>query len=262
MPTIRAVPNPVMRDGYLQLVHRASGVEERVLLEVLRGGRVGGASGLAPGAGPATGARVASSASDGGSRINAEAIIGAADSLPVSEILRGVLPQEAEFLRILLLVPELQLKIVGSIGPDQLPSTVARELFRAVVLAREPNDDGVHPPFSLTALIGSLDPETASLAQAVIARRDPNPRELTEAELTYEVERLTIDLEERSLDERADYISSAIAEAEQAHSDDAEARESIDQLLRESQTLNEQRKSLHRRRDQTRLLARPTAVRA
>jgi DNA primase catalytic core len=262
MPTIRAVPNPVMRDGYLQLVHRASGVEERVLLEVLRGGRVGGASGLAPGAGPATGARVASSASDGGSRINAEAIIGAADSLPVSEILRGVLPQEAEFLRILLLVPELQLKIVGSIGPDQLPSTVARELFRAVVLAREPNDDGVHPPFSLTALIGSLDPETASLAQAVIARRDPNPRELTEAELTYEVERLTIDLEERSLDERADYISSAIAEAEQALSDDAEARESIDQLLRESQTLNEQRKSLHRRRDQTRLLARPTAVRA
>src|SRR6187397_448778 len=47
MPTIRAVPNPVMRDAYLQLVRQASGVEERVLLEVLRGTRVGGASGLA-----------------------------------------------------------------------------------------------------------------------------------------------------------------------------------------------------------------------
>ena len=47
MPTIRAVPNPVMRDAYLQLVHRVSGVEERVLLEVLRGMRLGGASGLA-----------------------------------------------------------------------------------------------------------------------------------------------------------------------------------------------------------------------
>jgi hypothetical protein len=199
---------------------------------------------------------------DGGSRISAEAIVAAADSLPVGEILRGVLPQEAEFLRLLLLVPELQLKIVDSIGPDQLPNTVARELFRAVVLAREPNDEGIHPAFSLAALVQSLDPETASLAQAVIARRDPNPRDLSEAELAYEVERLTIDLEERSLDERADYIASALAEAEQARSEDPAAREAMDQLMRESQTLNDQRKSLHRRRDQTRLLARPMAVRA
>src|SRR6185503_11936386 len=256
MPTIRAVPNPVMRDAYLQLVHRVSGVEERVLLEVLRGARAGGASGLATN-GSGGGARVAGSASDGASRMSAEAIVSAADALPVGEILRGVLPQEAEFLRLLLLVPEIQLKVVDSIGPDQLPSTVARELFRAVVLAREPDDQGIHPPFSLTALITSLDPETASLAQAVVARRDPNPRSLSEADLAYEVERLTIDLEERSLDERADYIASALAEAEQSAD-----RPSIDQLLRESQAMNEQRKSLHRRRDQTHLLSRPTPVRA
>jgi DNA primase catalytic core len=261
MPTIRAVPNPAMRDAYLQLVHRVSGVEERVLLEVLRGARVGGATGLASLAGSGMGS-ARGAAADGGSRISAESIVSAADSLPVSEILRGVLPQEAEFLRLLLLVPEIQLKVVDSIGPDQLPSTVARELFRAVVLAREPNDEGVHPPFSLTALVQALDPETAALAQAVIARRDPNPRDLTEGELIYEVERLTIDLEERSLDERADYIASALAEAEQARPDDTAARESIDQLLRESQALNEQRKSLHRRRDQTHLLSRPTPVRA
>ena len=126
---------------------------------------------------------------------------------------------------------------------------MARELFRAIVLAREPNDEGVHPPFSLTALVQALDPETASLAQAVIARREPNPRALSDADLAYEVERLTIDLEERSLDERADYIASALAEAEQAAD-----RASIDQLLRESQAMNDQRKSLHRRRDQTHLL--------
>ena len=260
MPTIRAVPNPVMRDAYLQLVHRVSGVEERILLEVLRGNRLGGASGLAgnahgQGAGFGGGSDGGAAAREG--RFTADAVITSADSLPVSEILRGVLPQEAEFLRLLLLVPELQLRIVDAIGPDQLPSTVARELFRAVVLAREPNDEGVHPPFSLTALIQGLDPETASLAQAVIARQDPNPRSLSEADLTYELERLTIDLEERSLDERADYISSALAEAEQAAD-----RASIDQLLRESQAMNEQRKSLHRRRDQTRLLTRPTPVRA
>jgi DNA primase len=256
MPTIRAVPNPVMRDAYLQLVHRASGVEERVLLEVLRGTRAGGASGLATN-GSGHGARVAGSAADGASRMSAEAIVSAADSLPVGEILRAVLPQEAEFLRLLLLVPEVQLKVVDSIGPDQLPSTVARELFRAVVLAREPNDEGVHPPFSLTALLQALDPETAALAQAVIARRDPNPRDLTESELAYELERLTIDLEERSIEERADYIASALAEAEQSAD-----RESINQLLRESQAMNEQRKSLHLRRDQTRLLSRPAGVRA
>jgi len=260
MPTIRAVPNAVMRDAYLQLVHRVSGVEERVLLDVLRGARVGGASGLAQAGmpvGPGRGARVAGSAADGGSRFNADAIVSAADSLPVGEILRGVTPQEAEFLRLLLLVPEMQLRAVDIVGPDQLPSTVARELFRAVVLAREPNDEGVHPPFSLTALVQGLDPETAALAQAVIARRDPNPRELSEPELAYELDRLTIDLEERSLDERADYVASALAEAEQSAD-----RDSIDQLLRESQLMNEKRKSLHRRRDQTRLLARPQPVRA
>jgi DNA primase len=252
MPTIRAVPNPVMRDAYLQLVHRVSGVEERILLEVLRGARVGGASGLAN-ASATPGARMPRATGDGGSRISAESIMSAADALPVTEILRGILPQEAEFLRLLLLVPELQLKIVDAIGPDQLPSTIARELFRAVVLAREPNDDGVHPAFSLTQLMQSLDPETASLAAAVVARSEPNPRSLSAADLAYEVERLTIDLEERSLDERADYIASALAEAEQAAD-----RPSIDQLLRESQAMNEQRKSLHRRRDQTHLLTSAT----
>ena len=246
MPTIRSVPNVVMRDAYLQLVHRVSGVEERVLLEVLRGTREGGASGLAGGAPLSGGLRTAN---DGGSRISAEAIVASQDSLPITEILRGVLPQEAEFLRLLLLVPELQLRMVQDVGPDQLPSTVARELFRAVVLAREPNDAGVHPPFNLSGLVESLDPETSTLAMAVMARPGPDPRQLSAADLAYELERLTIDLEERALSERADYIASALAEAEQSKD-----RASIDQLLRESQLMNESLRSLHRRRDQTHLL--------
>jgi DNA primase catalytic core len=255
MPTIRSVPNPVMRDAYLQLVRQASGVEERVLLEVLRGARVGGASGLANvargnGAGRAVGPGTTGGAREGEGRINADSVLASPDALPVTEILRGVLPQEAELLRLLLLVPEAQLRIVDAIGPDQLPSTVARELFRAVVLAREPNDEGVRPPFSLTALVQGLDPETAALAQAVLARRDPNPRDLSEADLTYEIERLTIDLEERALSERSDYLQSALAEAEQSGD-----RTAIDQLVRESQATNDQRKSLHRRRDQTRLIS-------
>jgi hypothetical protein len=236
-----------MRDAYLQLVRQASGVEERVLLEVLRGTRVGGASGLAQLGVMAP--RDHAEGHGGESRISAESVIGSADALPVTEILRGVLPQEAELLRLLLLVPEFQLRIVDAIGPDQLPSTVARELFRAVVLAREPDDAGVHPPFSLTALVQSLDPETAALAQAVLARRDPNPRDLSEADLAYEVDRLTIDLEERALDERSEYLQSALAEAEGSGD-----RSTVDQLVRESQGMNDQRLSLHRRRDQTKLI--------
>ncbi|HEX5589585.1 MAG TPA: hypothetical protein VFX65_04780, partial [Candidatus Limnocylindrales bacterium] len=189
---------------------------------------------------------------DAGTRISAETVTGAPDALRVGDILRGVLPQEQELLRLMLLVPEIQLRITDAIGPDQLPNTVARELFRAVVLAREPNDAGVHPPFSLTALVTQLDPETAALAQALVARREPNPRALSQQELVYEVERLVIDLEERALDERSEFTQNALAEAEQ--SGDAETAR---HLLLESQAMNDQRRSLHRRREQTRLLVRP-----
>jgi DNA primase catalytic core len=264
IPTIRAVPNPVMRDAYLQLVRQASGVEERVLLEVLRGARAGGASGLAGlaqghggrGNGGGGGAGAGNGSRDGNEgRITADAVLASADALPVADILRGVLPQEAELLRLLLIVPEIQLRIVDAIGPDQLPNTVARELFRAVVLAREPNDEGVHPPFSLSALVQGLDPETAALAQAVLARRDPNPRDLSEADLAYEIERLTIDLEDRALDERSEYLQSALAEAEQsAREGDTAAHDSLGRLLLETQAINDQRRSLDRRRDQTRLI--------
>ena len=67
--------------------------------------------------------------------------------------------------------------------------------------------------------------------------------------LIYEVERLVIDLEERALDERSEYTQNALAEAEQAGDTGV-----LDQLIRESQTINDQRRSLHRRREQTRLL--------
>ena len=267
MPTVRSVPNPVMRDAYLGRLRQVSGVEERVLLEVLRGGRTAtglpgrGRTPVGPGFPGDVPRYISGSTGDvrrdiaGESRITAESVTSAADALPVTDILRAVLPQEAELLRLLLLVPELGVRIVDSIGPDQLPNTVARELFRAVVLARQPDDQGVRPPFSLTALVQSLDDETAALAQAVVAKREPDPRRLSDADLAYEVERLVIDLEERALDERSDYTQAALAEAEQA--DD---RASFEQLLRQSQAENEQRNSLHRRRSQASLLGHPGAL--
>ena len=75
------------------------------------------------------------------------------DALPDPDILRAITPVEAELLRLLLLLPDEQLRVVDELGPDQLPSTVARELFRAIVLQRAPNDHGVHPPFDRDALL-------------------------------------------------------------------------------------------------------------
>ena len=70
------------------------------------------------------------------------------------------------------------------------------------------------------------------------------------------MDRLIIDLEGLALDERDDYNKSALAEAEHDKDDVALRR-----LMSERQSINEQRRSLQRRRDQTRLLSRIPAVR-
>ncbi len=128
-------------------------------------------------------------------------------------------------------------------GPDQLPSTVARELFRAIALQREPSDEGVHPPFSWEGLLLGLDPEVRGLAQALVALDRPRPEDR-------ELERLLIDIEQIRLRDRHDYNESALAEAEREHDNPA-----IERLMLEKIQINEQRLSLDRRRDQTRLLA-------
>ncbi len=264
MPTIRAVPSPVMRDAYHQKVRQVSGVEERVLFEVLQGTRLPGEAGHPGqhrGSLPFDGPRPVGPGRAGGTgdtgRINADSVTHAADALPIGEILRGVAPQEIELLRLLLLVPEEQLGVVDILGPDQLPSTIAREVYRAIVLARAANDQGVRPPYSLTALLAGLDPETQAFAQALLAKREPDFGSLDRHDLDYEVERLIIDLEAIALEERSDYNQSALAEAE--HEGDSD---SLKRLMTERQAINEQRRSLHRRLDQTRLLTRPQPSRS
>ena len=86
----------------------------------------------------------------GSDRFSAAAVTHAPDALPVTEILRGVSRTEQELLRLALLVPETHDDVLDGLGPDRLPSQVARELYRAIVLARTRDDHGVRPPFSLT----------------------------------------------------------------------------------------------------------------
>ncbi len=237
LPIIRNLPNPVLRDAYLGQVHRISGVEERTLLEAMhrRTGRDGdGRAGR-----------------DGRDRFTAAAVTQAPDALPVTEILRGVSRTEEELLRLVLLVPEVHDAVLDGLGPDRLPSQVARELYRGVVAARARNDEGVRPPYSLTAILDGLDDESRALGQALVSRPGPNPRQLDDRALAYEIERLTLELEDAEWQDQSSWNRDATAEAER----DGD-HELVDRLTRERRLLNEQRRSLDRRRDQTRLLAR------
>src|SRR5690349_10612518 len=234
MPAIRDIADPLRRDEALGEIHRASGIEERVLRQVLdRPAR----NPIAAGPG-----RPGSNGHDRDSRITADAVLASPDALPVRDILRAVTPVEAELLRLLLLVPDQQLRVVDELGPDQLPSTVARELFRALVLQRAPNDQGIHPPFDGAALLLIVDEETAALARALYAKPGPDPRMLEPSQIDYEITRLLIELEDDVLRERSDYNEAAQGEAERAG--DAEA---IDRLLLERRQINEARLSLDRR---------------
>jgi len=244
LPIIRNLPNPVLRDAYLGRVRQVSGVEERTLLEAMhrRDGR--------PGDG-----RDGRGGRAGNDRFTAAAVTRAPDALPVTEILRAVSRTEQELLRLVLLVPETHDDVLDGLGPDRLPSQVARELYRAIVLARARNDEGVRPPFSLVTILDGLDDESRALGQALISRPGPNPRDLGDRSLAYEIERLTLELDDAEWHERSLYNRDATAEAER----DGD-RDLVERLTLEQRHLNEQRRSLDRRRDQTRLLTRSGAT--
>jgi DNA primase len=230
VPTLRAIPNPVMRDAYLQTIHRVSGVEERTVLEVLH-------------------QRPEAVAVQG--RITADAVIGAADALPVDRILQAITPVEEELLRLILLVPDQQLRAGDEIGPDQLPSTPARELFRAIVLSRAADDQGVHPPFSMSSLMAGLDDEIRALAQAILARPSPDLARISAERITYAVDRCLLRLERLRLDERADWVGAELLAAESRGE-----RESVTRLIDLQRQTNESRRAVDRQIEQATVLVR------
>ena len=235
LPIVRNLANPVLRDAYLGRIRQVSGVEERTLIEAMHRRR-----------------DREHDARSGSDRFSAAAVTSAPDALPVTEILRGVSRTEQEILRLVLLVPESHDALLDGLGPDRMPSQVARELFRAVVIARTRDDHGVRPPFVLTAILDGLDEESRALGQALVSRPGPNPRDLGDRSLAYEIERLILELEDAEWHERSGFNRDAMAEAER----DADTG-AFERLMQERRHLNEQRRSLDKRRDQTRLLARP-----
>ena len=239
LPIIRNLANPVMRDAYLGRVRQVSGVEERTLHEAMNR--------KTPEPRAGQGANQA-----GRDRFTAAAVTGAPDALPVADILRPVSRTEQELLRLALLMPEAHDLVLDGVAPDRLPSQVARELFRAIVEARARNDAGVRPPYVLTAILEALDEESRALGHALISREGPNPRDLDDRGLAFEFERLVLELDDSEWQERSAFNRDATAEAER----DGE-HEVITHLTSERRLLNEQRKSLDRRRQDSRRYGRP-----
>ena len=232
MPALRGIADPLRLDEALGEVRRVSGVEDRVLHQVLD----------RPARNPIGQGRSAGEGS-GEARITAGAVLASPDALPIRDILRAVTARESELLRLLLLVEASQPRVFDALALEQLPSTVARELYRAILELQAPDEDGVRPPFSWDALLLGLDPEIRALAHALVAVDRPRPE-------LRELDGLLADIERIQLDDRHDYNESALAEAEREHDHAA-----IERLMLEKIHINEQRLSLDRRRDQTRLLA-------
>jgi hypothetical protein len=184
-------------------------------------------------------------------RITADAVIGAADALPVDRILAAITPVEEELLRLILLVPDQQLRASDEIGPDQLPSTPARELFRAIVRQREANDQGVHPPFSMSALMSGVDDEIRALAQAILARPSPDLARISPERIAYAVDRCLLRLERLRLDERADWVASEVLAAEGRGE-----RDTVTRLLDLQRQNLESRRAVDRQIEQATVLVR------
>ena len=171
--------------------------------------------------------------------------------------MRSITPVEQELLRLMLLVPGEQPRIAVALKGAglQLPSTVARELYAALLHQRgldgEAGVEADAVPFVRGALLDALDPETRALAIALYARPGPDPVELPHARIVYAIDKLLITLEQDQLEDQIAYT-----QAEQA---DAELRgdpEAMRRLLDLERQYHEARRSLDRRAEQTHLLSR------
>ena len=131
-----------------------------------------------------------------------------------------------------------------TLGPDLLPSTLARELFRAIVFGRAPDDDGLRPGFDRTAFLAGLDEEVRALAIALLARPGPDPAALPADRIRYEIENLLLDLEADRIEERIQYNL-----AEQADAERRGDQGQMERILNQQRAINEERRSLDRRRE-------------
>ena len=245
VPLLREIRNPVVRDSYLQVLARRTGVEERVLLEAIRAPDAPSRPGWAGGVG---GGETAA-----GGRFTAEAVMSAPDTIDTKAELKAVSLDERKLLRLLLLVPEQQERVADTLRAQgaNLPSTPARELLAGMIADRERDREAGGPgSFERGRFLEALAPELHGLAIALYAERGPDPNELAAARVSIGVDQCLLALEADRLEDEIRFNAGELAEAHAAADTPAAAR-----LLEIQRNLNEARRSLDRRRQDTSLLA-------
>jgi DNA primase len=231
MPTIRRVTNPTQRDGYLQLLARRSGVEERVLLEELKR--------------PEETAKVIGRPAEAhvGSKINLEAVLSSPDALDPESVGRLIRRAEFSLLRLLLLRPYLRNELATS-NPDEdleFVSTPAREIWTR--LQEQPIAG-----FDRQAFVDSLDPTLAGVVRTMFA--DPEPLPDDETALLQALDQSLLTLRRNRIDEEIGAKEFDIREAEAAGD-----RSTAERLLHEVSELQTRRLDLDRRREDSTVLS-------
>ena len=234
LPTLRTIADPVRRDGYVQLLARRSGVEERTLLEALRQSGSSGAR---------SGGRDEGHA---GSRINLEAVMAQPDVLDPRAVERALEPAEATLLRLLLTDPSQVAVTAPRIADDTFVTTPARELWKALLAAV---GSGTDDAFDRSAFVAGLEPTLAGLARTLLARTDPLPA--STAEMQQAIDQSLLTLERARLSERIEFTRARLAEA-QASRDAGE----LETLQQEALELQQRRLALDRAVADTSLLSR------
>ncbi len=233
LPTLRTISDPVRRDGYLQLLARRSGVEERTLLEALRRREE------VPSGAARDRAHV-------GARINLEAVMAQPDALDPRAVERAIEPAEATLLRLMLRYPSYYHATVETFDHDPFVTTPARELWKALGEALTQTGSAT---FELKSFIEGLESTSRAVAQTLIARTTPLPDDQSAIQQAIDQSLLTLD--RARLAEQIEYTRARLAEAEAA-ADTVELK----RLTHEVLDLQRRRLELDRAADGTSLLAR------
>jgi DNA primase len=227
MPTIRRVTNPTQRDGYLQLLARRSGVEERVLLEELRR--------------PEQAAKVIGRPAEVhvGAKINLEAVLSSPDALDPESVGRLLHKAEFSLLRLVLMRPYLRTSVTDE--ETEFVSTPAREIWAR--LQAQPING-----FDRAAFADSLDATLGGVVRTMYADIEPLPDD--DDALHQALDQSLLTLRRARIDEEIGAKEFDIREAE-AEGD----RPTAERLLREVSELKQRRLDLDRRRHETTVLS-------
>jgi hypothetical protein len=150
-------------------------------------------------------------------------------------------------------VPEQQERVADTLAAQnlQLPSTPARELLVAMIADRDRDREaGGTGRFERGRFLDALDQELHGLVVALYAERGPDPNELAGDRVRIGVDQCLLALEADRLEDEIRFNAGELVEAQAAADTQAVAR-----LLELQRNLNEARRSLDRRKQDTSLLA-------